>query len=113
MDGNGTADALTDGILALRFLFKFSGDSLIGGGAVSPDCSRCTAEEIEEYLRGLGLLLEADGNGEMDALTDGILVLRFLFQFTGDALVGGGVIPPDCTRCTAEEIDAFLKELLQ
>jgi len=112
MDGNGQADALTDGILALRFLFQFTGDSLIGGNVVAPDCTRCTAREIEDYLRDMGLLLDVDGNGKTDALTDGILVLRFLFQFTGDALIGGDVVAPDCTRCTAEEIEPFLQGLM-
>jgi hypothetical protein len=53
-----------------------------------------------------------DGNGQTDALTDGILVLRFLFQFTGEALVGGDVVAPDCTGCTDEEIEPFLNGLM-
>jgi len=112
IDGNGKADALTDGIVGLRFLFKFLADTLVGGNVVAADCTRCTAQEIEEYLTDLGLLLDVDGNGQADALTDGILVLRFLFQFTGDALVSGNVVAPDCTRCTAEEIEPFLQGLM-
>jgi len=112
VDGNGEADALSDGILMLRFLFEFTGDSLIGGDVVAPDCTRCTAQEIADHLRDVGLLLDVDGNGQLDALTDGILILRFLFQFGGDALIGGNVVAPDCTRCTAEEIDPHLEELI-
>jgi len=112
VDGNGQEDALTDGILLLRWLFEFTGDSLIGGGVVGDGCTRCTAQEIEEYLAAMGSLLDIDGNGQTDALTDGILVLRFLFEFTGDALIGGGVVASDCTRCTAGEIETFLKGLL-
>jgi hypothetical protein len=52
IDGNGAADALTDGILILRYLFGFSGATLIDG-AVAPDCTRCTAPEIEAYLENL------------------------------------------------------------
>jgi len=112
VDCNGTAEALTDGILVLRFLFGFTSGSLIGDNVVGPSCTRCMAPEIEGYLQVMGLLLDADGNGQTDALTDGILVLRFLFQFTGEALVGGGAVAADCTRCAADEIEAFLQELL-
>jgi hypothetical protein len=52
IDGNGVLDALTDGLLALRFLFGFSGSTLIGG-AVGPGCTRCTAPAIESYLQTL------------------------------------------------------------
>jgi len=51
VDGNGVADALTDGLLVMRHLFQFSGDALVNG-ATAPDCKRCTAAEIEEFLKG-------------------------------------------------------------
>ena len=50
---------------------------------------------------------DVDGNGENDALTDGILIIRYLFGFRGDTLVSEAVAP-DCTRCTANEIEAYL-----
>jgi len=78
VDGNAVADALTDGIVLLRFLFGFQGDSLIDGDVVSPDCTRCTAQDLDEFIQGLKV--DVDGNGTADALTDGILILRFLFQ---------------------------------
>jgi hypothetical protein len=42
---------LTDGLLALRFLFGFSGSSLVAG-AVGEEAARDTAE-IEAYLATL------------------------------------------------------------
>lgn len=35
--------------------------------------------------------LDVDGNQQVDALTDGLLVLRHLFGFSGDALTGGAI----------------------
>ena len=112
IDGNGTADALTDGVLVIRYLFGFTGDTLINN-ATAPDCTRCTAPEIEAWLAdGVSSgLLDIDGNGTADALTDGILVIRFLFGFTGETLIANAVAP-DCTRCTAPEIEAFLSQIM-
>jgi hypothetical protein len=55
-------------------------------------------------------LLDIDGNGELGALTDGLLVLRFLFGFTGTTLTGAA-IGPNCTRCDAAAILAYLQSL--
>jgi hypothetical protein len=52
IDGNGVAQPLTDGLLALRFLFGFTGATLTSG-AVGGGCSRCDAAAIEPYLQGL------------------------------------------------------------
>ena len=54
VDGNGATDALSDGLLIIRYLFGFRGETLIAG-AVGSDCSRCTAAEIEAYLALLDL----------------------------------------------------------
>jgi hypothetical protein len=55
-------------------------------------------------------LLDIDGNGELTALTDGLLVLRFLFGFTGTPLTSGAV-GPGCTRCDATAILPYLQSL--
>jgi hypothetical protein len=52
VDGNGTTDPLTDGLLALRYLFGFRGATLITG-AVGMGCTRCDAPAIEAYLAGI------------------------------------------------------------
>jgi hypothetical protein len=52
VDGNGQADALSDGILTIRYEFGFTGNTLING-AVGLGCTRCTALEIEGYLLSL------------------------------------------------------------
>jgi hypothetical protein len=52
VDGNGVIEALSDGLLVLRYEFGFRGATLIAG-AVAADCTRCTAPAIEEYLGSL------------------------------------------------------------
>ena len=69
---------------------------------------------LEEFLAGtipLGAVLDIDGNGAVDALTDGLLVLRYLFGLTGNSLIAG-VVAEDATRTTAEEIEAYLASLM-
>jgi hypothetical protein len=112
IDGNGAADALTDGILIIRYLFDFRGNPLIDG-AVAPNATRTTAADIEAYLAdGVTLLLlDIDGNGAADALTDGILIIRYLFDFRGNPLIDGAVAP-NATRDTAVDIEAFMGGLI-
>ena len=54
---------------------------------------------------------DIDGNGAQDALTDGLLILRYSFGLTGDSLISG-VVAADATRKTAEEIEAYLETLM-
>ena len=56
------------------------------------------------------MLLDVDGNGQIDALTDGLLILRYLFGLEGDTLIAG-VVAQDATRTTAVEIQAHLAAL--
>jgi hypothetical protein len=49
IDGNGSTDALTDGLILLRYLFGLRGENLISG-AISSDATRTTQEQIEQYL---------------------------------------------------------------
>ena len=54
--------------------------------------------------------LDIDGDGEALALTDGLLVLRSVFGFTGPTLVTGAV-GASCTRCTGPAVQAHIADL--
>ena len=95
----------------LRHQFGFGGDALIAGAVDLDHCTRCTAMAIESYLATIEGQLDIDGNGSNEALLDGVLVLRFLFGFTGDALTAGAVDLVDCTRCDASTIEPYLQGL--
>jgi hypothetical protein len=111
VDGNQDVDALTDGLLVIRELFGFSGSALTNG-ALGAGCTRCTGAQITAYLDGLGLVLDADDDEDLTALTDGLLILRFLFGFTGSALTTGAVDLEDCERCEPAEVAGYLQSLL-
>ena len=110
VDGNTNADAATDGILIIRYLFGFRGDPLITG-AVAGTATRTTSADIEAALDTSLATLDADGNGVRDAATDGILIIRYLFGFRGDSLVEGAV-GAGATRTTGPEVAAFLDGFL-
>ncbi len=55
--------------------------------------------------------IDIDGDGAVLPLTDGLLVLRSTFGFTGAVLTTGAVNLAGCTRCDAAAIEPYLKTL--
>ena len=108
VDENLEAQPLTDGLLVIRHLFGFSGDSLTSG-AVSGGASRDSSDSIASYLTLSDSQLDIDGDGESKPLTDGLLLIRYLFGFSGDSLISGAV-GTGATRDTSEEVEAYIKE---
>ena len=108
VDENLEAQPLTDGLLVIRHLFGFSGDSLTSG-AVSGEAGRDSSEAIAGYLTDAESQLDIDGDGESKPLTDGLLLIRYLFGFSGDSLISGA-IGSGAERDTAEAVEAYIKE---
>ncbi|MDC1329291.1 hypothetical protein N8291_08235 [Pseudomonadales bacterium] len=108
IDENLEAQPLTDGLLVIRHLFGFSGDSLTSG-AVSGDASRDGSDVIASYLTDADSQLDIDGDGESKPLTDGLLLIRYLFGFSGDSLISGA-IGDGAERDTADEVEAYIEE---
>jgi hypothetical protein len=110
LDGNDQYDALTDGLLLLRGMFGLDGSALVAG-TVASDAVYTESIDIESRVEALGGLADIDGNGEIDALTDGLLTLRYLFGLEGDILIKGAVAS-DATRTSSEDIEAHLEKLV-
>ena len=106
MDGNAEVDALTDGLLLLRYTFDLRNDSLIEG-AVASD-SPLSSAEIAARIETNISIADIDGNGEIDALTDGLLVLRYLFELRGNALTVE-VIGDNATRNDPTDIATYIE----
>ena len=106
VDGDGKTEPLTDGLLVIRHLFGFTGDALTSG-AVGNDATRPTAEEITARLDANAALLDIDDDGATEPLTDGLLIIRSQFGFSGDALVINAVADTG-NRFTAASIEAYL-----
>ncbi len=106
IDGDGKTQPLTDGLLSIRYLFGFRGDALITQVHNSA-ATRTSANQLEAYLAAHLSDMDIDGNGKTEALSDGLLLLRSLFGFKGNALTAGA-IGEHATRTEATEIIAFI-----
>ncbi|MDA8646149.1 M60 family metallopeptidase [Porticoccaceae bacterium] len=109
IDGNQKLHALTDGLLILRSMFGFTGSSLTEG-AVANDAVYRNPEDIQVRISGLGNRLDIDNNGNVDALTDGLIILRYLFGLRGDVLIER-VIASDANRVTVADVEAHLETI--
>jgi len=109
VDADGRSDALTDGLLVLRRLFGFGGTTLTNA-AIGPTANRSTSVDLQTYVDGLRPVYDIDRNGTTDALTDGLLLLRFQFGFRGTTLINGA-LGPGALRTTAADIEAYLNAL--
>ena len=109
IDGNGQLDAFTDGLLILRSMFGLTGSTLVAG-AVASDAIYTNVADIESRIDDLGNHLDIDNNGAVDALTDGLIILRYLTGYTGDSLVNG-VVAINASRASAAEIESYMAVL--
>ncbi|MDA8899199.1 leucine-rich repeat domain-containing protein [Porticoccaceae bacterium] len=105
-DGNGQADALTDGLILLRHAFGVRGASLTD--SVMATDSTMTSEEVQVAVEKALVIADVDGDGNVDALTDGLIVMRYMFGLTGETLMDG-VVSANATRASAESAQQHIE----
>jgi len=110
IDGDGEAKALTDGLMIIRRLFGFSGNSL-SAGAVAASATYTTSAELAARIDAFATGLDIDGDGETKALTDGLMIIRRLFGFSGTSLIAGAV-SATATRTQSVEIATYIDSLV-
>lgn len=112
IDGNGSVDALTDGLTLTRYLMGLRGEALTQG-TLSNDAVRTTSSEIEDFIEGHlpSGCYDIDGSLNSDALTDGLILIRYLVGYRGSDLVAG-VLSSEATRTTGESVGAYIEDLI-
>ncbi len=103
-------DALTDGLIIIRYLFDLTGPALTNG-ALGGTATRTDPIVIKNYLDGMRPSLDIDGNNTVDALTDGLLIIRYLFGLRGNSLIAGAFDPMG-SRNTSTTIEAHILSLV-
>ena len=73
--------------------------------------SNLTSSQIDVKLNAVQIIADIDGNGEVDALTDALLLLRYLFGLSGEALIDDA-IATNATRTSASDINDYLAQHL-
>lgn len=108
-DVNQLIGPTTDALLLTRYLLGLRGAALTDG-AVGPNPGRSNAE-IETYLADLLAQgkLDADGDGQSLAMTDGLLILRAMLGLTGDALTAGAVNTAHPNARNAQQILTWIE----
>ena len=95
--------------MLIRSFFGFTGEALISG-VVGLEAERSDAESIQAAITELGLLLDVDQDEDLSALSDGLLIIRYLFGFS-DSLTDNAV-PSEAQRKTAAEIEEYIQSLV-
>ena len=101
-DGDGVPDICNDSCISAGMAEDYDDDN--DGVLDSVDFYPLDPSKANERL------LDIDGDGGVDALTDGLLLLRYSFGLSGDALTSG-VISPNATR-SAQDIEDYLKSVM-
>lgn len=105
-DKNDKVAASRDGLLLLRYTFGLTGTSLTDD-VIAPD-STLVSEKVEANVAdAAGSFGDIDGNGNVDALTDGLMLLRYLSEKRGAPLIDGAVATA-ATRTTAADIETYI-----
>ena len=99
-------DSSKDGKLVLRYMFGLRDEQLVKDLNQSVFGSSLITKKID----ALDKELDIDGNGAIDALTDGLLLYRYLDGQRGQSLITG-VISSGATRKSFDEIETYLDNL--
>jgi len=104
LDSTSSYSALTDGMLIFRYLTGAAGSALTTGAA-SLDGTQLTSR-----LNDMRPIFDIDRNGQVDAATDGVMLLRYLFGLRGSALTAGS-IGLGATRTNPSDIENHIQSI--
>jgi CHRD domain len=102
--------SLTDGLVMLRYMLMITGTPLVNG-ALGPTATRADPDQIKTFLDATKLAYDIDGNGNVDAATDGVLIVRYLMGIRNDALVEGA-LGAGATRTLPGDVASYILTLM-
>ena len=109
IDGSSSCSALTDGLLLMRYMLGLP-TTASPNAATSPSALRLSTQAIGDYLLNVRPALDIDGNGQIEAQYDGLLLLRYLLGLRGSRLIENA-ISLDARRTLSSDIESYLQAL--
>ena len=111
VDGDGSFNMLTDGVLIIRMMLGLTGTA-VTNGAIGPAATRPTWSDISANLTAYcgsvaQCFPQVDGSTPVQASTDGVMFARALAGFTGNA-VTSGALGANPTRAIWPQIRGYL-----
>ena len=110
LDADSSVDTLTDGVLILRVLQGLS-DSPLTAGALAAGAQRTDPSAVRTFALDVAPKFDVDGNGALELANDGVLIVRYLLGFRGDALIADA-IGNGARRAQAADIEQYLQSLI-
>jgi hypothetical protein len=104
LDGNGSIDPMTDGLLIIRAMSGLT-DAAVTSGVLGPGASRTTWAQMQPFFHAN--VLDIDGDGTTEPFTDGLLILRAMFGMTGNSVTTNAVAQ-NATRADWNGIRSYL-----
>jgi len=95
-------------VLVLRYLLDVTGNGLITG-ALGGTAVRNDVPKVTTYLNAIRTALDIDLDGNVDPLTDGVLIVRYLRGLRGAALTAGATAAG--AMRTTQQIEDYLGTL--
>lgn len=93
----------------MRYAFNLRG-VILTNGVIAPN-SPLSDVEVESNLANSMSIMDIDNDGSIGALSDGLLLLRYLYGMRGYDLIRD-VVSQDATRTSAEEITVYIDSLM-
>jgi hypothetical protein len=90
----------------LRYIFGLRDEDLLD--SVVADDTPLSDNEIETRIENMYQNADIDNSSQVDALTDGLLLLRYLFGLRGDSLIED-VVSETAERSTAIAIESYIQ----
>ncbi|MBF0449477.1 MAG: hypothetical protein HQK75_02140 [Candidatus Magnetomorum sp.] len=111
IDGDGQINALSDGVLIVLYLNE-SLETISDLSKIVPaTASRKTLEHISSFLNQGKAFLDIDANGQVQAMTDGILILRYLFEINQGEPFIYGMFTESSKRNTVDSVSEYIEGL--
>jgi hypothetical protein len=92
--------------MMLRYCFGLR-DEMVTASAMATD-SPMSSEQVVAEIESALTMADIDEDGEVGALTDGLMLLRYLFGLRGDQITASAV-GTNANRTSNEAIEAYLE----